>query len=116
LYRLGVQPGFLLVHFFCQGWLQHLSKIFDLQRSHCLLLHSSHHLPSQTPCPSSGVLCPPHRTQGDCRLWQVTALLARTPHVVTQSKELISWFLPVMSRPTYIHLCIYAHLNVTRSI
>jgi hypothetical protein len=34
--------------FFCQLWLQHLSKILDLQSSHCLLPPSSHHLGS--PC------------------------------------------------------------------
>jgi hypothetical protein len=28
---------FFLVFFFCQVWLQHLSKIFDLQSSCCLL-------------------------------------------------------------------------------
>jgi hypothetical protein len=37
---------FFLGLFFCQVWLQHLSKIFDLQSSHCLLLHSSHYLVS----------------------------------------------------------------------
>jgi hypothetical protein len=37
---------FFLVLFFCWEWLQHLSKIFDLWRSCCLLLHSSHHLGS----------------------------------------------------------------------
>jgi hypothetical protein len=35
---------FLFVLFFCQVLLQHLSIIFDLQSSHCLLLHSSCHL------------------------------------------------------------------------
>jgi hypothetical protein len=35
---------FFLVLFFCQVWLQHLSKIFDLRSSHCLLLPSSRHL------------------------------------------------------------------------
>jgi hypothetical protein len=48
LYRLGVQgvEVFILLDafFFCQVWLQRLSKIFDLWRSHCLLLHSSPHL------------------------------------------------------------------------
>jgi hypothetical protein len=46
LYRLGAQSGklwFLLV-LFSAKWLQHLSKIFDLRSSHCLLLHSSCHL------------------------------------------------------------------------
>jgi hypothetical protein len=33
-----------LVLFFCQVLLHHLSKIFDLQSSHCLLLNSSCHL------------------------------------------------------------------------
>jgi hypothetical protein len=33
----------LLVVFFCQVWLQCLSKIFDLQSSRCLLPPSSHH-------------------------------------------------------------------------
>jgi hypothetical protein len=32
--------------FVCQVWLQHLSEIFDLQSSHCLLPPSSHHLGS----------------------------------------------------------------------
>jgi hypothetical protein len=49
LYGLGV-PGdrvlFFLVVFFCQVWLQCLSKIFDLQSSRCLLLPSRHHLGS----------------------------------------------------------------------
>jgi hypothetical protein len=35
---------FFLVLFFCQVWLQHLSKIFDLWRSCCLLLHSGRHV------------------------------------------------------------------------
>jgi hypothetical protein len=49
LYRLGVQGVkvlLLLGGFFCQVWLQHLSKIFDLWRSRCLLPPSSHHLGS----------------------------------------------------------------------
>jgi hypothetical protein len=49
LYGLGVQGVrffILLGGFFCQVWLQHLSKIFDLWSSHCLLLPSSHHLGS----------------------------------------------------------------------
>jgi hypothetical protein len=37
---------FFLVLFMCQVWLQNLSKIFDLQSSCYLLLHSSHHLES----------------------------------------------------------------------
>jgi hypothetical protein len=47
LYGLGIQSvkfWFFLVLFSCQVWLQYLSKIFDLWSSHCLLLHSSHHL------------------------------------------------------------------------
>jgi hypothetical protein len=35
---------FFLVFFFCQVLLQHLSKIFDLRSSCCLLPPSSHHL------------------------------------------------------------------------
>jgi hypothetical protein len=49
LYRLGVQGlGVLLLlgGFFCQVWLQHLSKIFDFRSSSCLLPPSSHHLGS----------------------------------------------------------------------
>jgi hypothetical protein len=37
---------FFLVLYFCQVWLHHLRKIFDLRSSHCLLLHSSLHLGS----------------------------------------------------------------------
>jgi hypothetical protein len=37
---------FFLVLFFCEGWLQRFSKIFDLWSSRCLLLHSSCHLGS----------------------------------------------------------------------
>jgi hypothetical protein len=46
LYRLGVLgvEAFLLVLFFCQVLLQHLSKIFDSQSSHCLLLYPSCYL------------------------------------------------------------------------
>jgi hypothetical protein len=40
----GVKVLILLGGFFFQVWLQHLSKIFDLQSSCCLLLPSSHHL------------------------------------------------------------------------
>jgi hypothetical protein len=49
LYRLGVQGVEVLILlgvFFCQVWLQHFSKIFDLWSSRCLLLHSSCHLDS----------------------------------------------------------------------
>jgi hypothetical protein len=35
---------FFLVLFFCQVWLQHLSKIFDLRSSHCVFLPSNRHL------------------------------------------------------------------------
>jgi hypothetical protein len=35
---------FFLVVFFCQVWLQHLSKIFDYWSSCCLLPPSTHHL------------------------------------------------------------------------
>jgi hypothetical protein len=41
-----LKPWFLLVLFFCQVWLQCLSKIFDSWSSRCLLLNSSHHLGS----------------------------------------------------------------------
>jgi hypothetical protein len=42
--RFGVMTfWFFLVLYLCQGWLQLLSKIFDLQSSHCLLLLSSCH-------------------------------------------------------------------------
>jgi hypothetical protein len=37
---------FFLVLFFCQVWLQHLSKSFDLQSSCCQLMHSCCHLRS----------------------------------------------------------------------
>jgi hypothetical protein len=37
---------FCSVLYFCQGWLQHLSKIFDSRSSHCLPLHPSCHLGS----------------------------------------------------------------------
>jgi hypothetical protein len=49
LYRLGVLgvEAFLLVLFFCQVLLQHLSKIFDSQSSHCLLLYPSCYLDPQ---------------------------------------------------------------------
>jgi hypothetical protein len=40
----GVELLILLGAFFCQVWLQHLSKILDLQSSCCLLLPSSRHL------------------------------------------------------------------------
>jgi hypothetical protein len=50
---------FFLVLFFCQVWLQHLSKIFDLRSSHCLLLPSGHHL-------GSGPI--PQRTVARCHL------------------------------------------------
>jgi hypothetical protein len=40
---LGCQSFAFLGVFFCQEWLQNLSKIFDLQSSHCLLPPSSHH-------------------------------------------------------------------------
>jgi hypothetical protein len=49
LCRLGIQGvRVLLLHgsFFCQVWLQHLSKIFDLWSSRCLLPPSSRHLGS----------------------------------------------------------------------
>jgi hypothetical protein len=50
---------FFLVVFSCQVWLQHLSKIFDLQSSCCLLLPS---LPSWIPLllniPFLSVDCP----------------------------------------------------------
>jgi hypothetical protein len=50
LYGLGVWGVRVLlllgVFFFCQVWLQHLSKIFDLWSSHCLLSPSSYHLGS----------------------------------------------------------------------
>jgi hypothetical protein len=49
LYGLGVQRvkvWILLGAFSCQVWLQHLWKIFDLQSSHCPLLHSGHCLGS----------------------------------------------------------------------
>jgi hypothetical protein len=42
----GVEILILLVLYFCQVWLQHLSIIFDLKNSHCLLLCPSHHLGS----------------------------------------------------------------------
>jgi hypothetical protein len=48
--RLGVQDVRVLllfgVFFFCQVWLLHLSKIFDLLNSCCLFLPSSRHLGS----------------------------------------------------------------------
>jgi hypothetical protein len=47
LYQLGVQSVEVLILlgvFFCQEWLQHLSKIFDLQSSCHLLLYYSRHL------------------------------------------------------------------------
>jgi hypothetical protein len=49
LHRLGFRVSkfwLFLVLFFCEVWLQCLSKIFDLQSSRCLLLHSSCHLGS----------------------------------------------------------------------
>jgi hypothetical protein len=49
LYELGVQGVEALVPlgaFFCQVWLQCLSKIFDFWCSRCLLLYSSYHLGS----------------------------------------------------------------------
>jgi hypothetical protein len=49
LYGLRVRVSefwFFLAAFFYQVWLQHLSKIFDLRSSCCLLLPSSHHLGS----------------------------------------------------------------------
>jgi hypothetical protein len=42
----GVTVLLLLGGFFLPAWLQCLSKIFDLQSSHCLLPPSSHHLGS----------------------------------------------------------------------
>jgi hypothetical protein len=49
LYGLGFRVSefcFFLVFFFCQVWLQHLSKTFYLQSSCWLLLPSNHHLGS----------------------------------------------------------------------
>jgi hypothetical protein len=49
LYRLEFQSVIFLIllgGFFCQVWLQRLSKIFYLRCSHCLFLLSSHHLGS----------------------------------------------------------------------
>jgi hypothetical protein len=40
---------FFLEFFSWQVWFQHLSKVFDIWSSHCLLLLSSHHLGSQPP-------------------------------------------------------------------
>jgi hypothetical protein len=61
LYGLGVQGvRVLILHggfIFCQGWLQCLSKIFDLWSSCCLLLPSSCHLGF---CPLVAILDPPH--------------------------------------------------------
>jgi hypothetical protein len=45
-FRLSRYWFFLLFFLSCQKWLQHLSKIFELQSSCCLLLHSSCHLGS----------------------------------------------------------------------
>jgi hypothetical protein len=42
----GVKVFILLGAFFCHVWLQHLSKIFCLWISWCLLLYSTHHLGS----------------------------------------------------------------------
>jgi hypothetical protein len=49
LYRQGVRAlmfWFSFVLYFCQVWIQHLSKVFDSRSSHYLLLHPSHHLGS----------------------------------------------------------------------
>jgi hypothetical protein len=48
-YRLGIQVlkfWFSLLLYFCQVWLQCLSKVLESQSSCCLLLHPSHHLGS----------------------------------------------------------------------
>jgi hypothetical protein len=43
-FRLSEFCFFLVLFLFCQVWLQHLNKIFDLRSSHCP--PSSHHLES----------------------------------------------------------------------
>jgi hypothetical protein len=68
----GMKFWFFLFFFYCQGWLQCLSKIFDLWSSCCLLLHSSHHFGSShllnfLLLPNLSCMWPPHSTT--CFSW-----------------------------------------------